>query len=163
MNEDAVAVTPDAVWLEANGWKTLEDDGGLIGHVGPFWLRADHGTARLGFIADTRHRNRGGHVQGGMIAALADRAMGQTVRMANGNQPQVTIQLDMHYIDVMRMGEFIEARCRVVRQARQIAFVEAEIFANGRLAATARGVWKMIRRRTDDSAAAAPALPESRA
>lgn len=144
MNETAVAAAPDATWLEANGWTRFEADG-FIAHVGPFWLRTDDGTARLAFLADDRHRNRGGNVQGGMIATLADRAMGQTVRMGNGNLPQVTVQLDIHYIDAIRIGEFIEARCRVIRQARQLAFVEAEIFSNGRLSATARGVWKMIR------------------
>lgn len=143
MSDDAVVAGPDAAWLEANGWRPFEDDG-FIGHVGPLWLRTDDGTARLAFIADDRHRNRGGNVQGGMIATLADRAMGQTVRMANGNLPQVTIQLDMHYVDATRIGEFVEARCRVVRQTRHIAFVEAEVFSNGRLAATARGIWKMM-------------------
>ena len=146
MNESATETTKLEVGsaLGANGWEIIEEDG-FIGHIGPFWLRTDDGTARLGFIADERHRNRGGNVQGGMIAALADRAMGHTVRMANGNQPHVTIQLDMHYVDATRIGDFVEARCRVVRLARQIAFVEAEVFSDGRLAATARGVWKMIR------------------
>jgi uncharacterized protein (TIGR00369 family) len=144
MNEDGSATSPTAMELEKAGWQQLETDG-FANHVGPFWLRTDDGTARLGFVADDRHRNRGGNVQGGMIATLADRAMGQTARMANGNQAQVTIQLDLHYISAARIGDFVEARCRVIKQARHIAFMEAEIHSSGRLAATARGIWKMTR------------------
>lgn len=144
MNEGGSTASPIVAELEGSGWRPLETDG-FVNHVGPFWLRTDDGTARVGFIADDRHRNRGGNVQGGMIATLADRAMGQTARMTHGNQAQVTIQLDLHYIDAARIGDFIEARCRVMKQARHIAFIEAEIYSSGRLAATARGIWKMTR------------------
>lgn len=144
MTERRPGAAPTAQDLISDGWERFEDDG-FIGWVGPFWLRTDDGTARIGFIADERHRNRGGNVQGGMIATLADRAMGQTIRMANSDRPHVTVQLDLHYIDAARIGDFVEARCRVLRLARQIAFVEAEIHSAGRLAATARGVWKMTR------------------
>jgi uncharacterized protein (TIGR00369 family) len=144
MDDEALVVGPKASWLEANGWQPLEGEG-FTAHVGPFWLNTGDRTARLGFIADDRHRNRNGNVQGGMIATLADRAMGQTGRMANSDLPHATIQLDMHYVDAVQIGEFVEARCRVMRRTRSVLFMEAEIMANGRLVATARGIWKVLK------------------
>lgn len=139
MTKASAPQTPSS--LQTDGWSEVIDDG-FIGLVGPLWLRTDDGTARLGFVADERHRNRGGNVQGGMIATLADRAMGHTARLAHGDLHHVTVQLDMHYIDSARIGEFIEARCRVVRLTRTLSFMEATIMAGDRLAATAHGIWK---------------------
>lgn len=144
MNGGDEARGPDAASLEADGWRQYGDDG-FVAHVGPFWAKEAGDVTRLGFIADDRHRNRGGNVQGGMIATLADRAMGQAGRTETGELPHVTIQLDMHYLDATRIGEFVEARSRVVRRTRHLLFIDAEILANGRLVAEARGIWKVLK------------------
>lgn len=149
---ELISARPDPDWLAANGWQIVEDDG-FIKHVGPFWLSTENGATRLGFIADNRHRNRLGNVQGGMIATLCDRALGTTIRLRNGNIPSVTVQLDLHYIDPTRIGEFVEARCKIVKRSRRLAFLEAEVFSNERLTAIARGVWKATAAPAEDSAA----------
>jgi uncharacterized protein (TIGR00369 family) len=98
----------------------------------------------MAFVADAKHRNRRDVVQGGMLATLADRAMGQAGRLANGDRAHATIQLDLHYIDAVRIGELVEARCSVVRRTHAVIFIEADILADERLVAKAKGIWKVL-------------------
>jgi uncharacterized protein (TIGR00369 family) len=129
--------------LLAAGWQRVNGDG-FVELVGPLWFRGDRSDFRMAFVAETKHRNRRGVVQGGMLATLADRAMGQAARLANDAQALATIQLDLHYIDAVQCGEFVEARCSVVRSTRAVIFVEADLFADDRLVAKAKGIWKVL-------------------
>ncbi len=40
-----------------------------------------------------------------MLMTFADRAMGRTCWYANERQPQATVQLDMHFVDAVQVGE----------------------------------------------------------
>jgi acyl-coenzyme A thioesterase PaaI-like protein len=57
------------------------------------------------------------------------------------------VQLDMHFIDAVQIGEFGNAKCRVVRRTRAPVFMSAELVAGARLVATANGVWKTLGKR----------------
>jgi acyl-coenzyme A thioesterase PaaI-like protein len=50
----------------------------------------------------------------------------------------------VHYLGAARIGDFVEARCRVKRQTRHVVFVESEPFSAGRMVATADGIWKFL-------------------
>jgi uncharacterized protein (TIGR00369 family) len=130
----------------AAGWEPYTDDG-FIGLVGPFWMRPDGDSYRFAFLAEPKHHNRRDVVQGGMIMTLADRAMGTTCWYANGRVPQATVQLDVQFVDAVQIGEFVEAKCRVVRRTRTIIFMAAELVVGERIIATASGVWKTLHRK----------------
>ena len=76
----------------AAGWEPYRDEG-FIGLVGPFWMRRSGDSYLYAFMAEPKHHNRRGVVQGGMLMTFADRTMGlaayQEVR-----QGVVTIQMD---------------------------------------------------------------------
>ena len=127
----------------AAGWTAYSDEG-FIGLVGPLWERPDGDSFRYAFMAEHKHHNRRGVVQGGMLMTFADRAMGMTSWYANGRQPQATVQLDVHFIDAVEIGEFVEAQCRVVRQTRTLMFMEADLIAGSRVVGTAHGIWKIL-------------------
>ena len=127
----------------ANGWEAYTDEG-FIGLVGPLWTRMEGDTHRFAFKAEHKHHNRRGVVQGGMLMTFADRTMGMTCWYANGQRPQATVQLDMHFLDAARIGEFIEAKCKVVRRTRALVFMEAELIVGDRIVAAAKGVWKTL-------------------
>ena len=65
-------------------------------------------------------------VHGGMLATLADQAMGMTALRASGNKPHATIELNMQFIDAVRLNEFVEAHCEVVRLTRAIIFMQCK-------------------------------------
>jgi acyl-coenzyme A thioesterase PaaI-like protein len=132
------------------GWRPYTDEG-FIGLVGPFWSRPNGGdegdSFEYAFMAEPKHHNRRGVVQGGMLMTFADRAMGMTCWYANARQPQATVQLDMHFIDAVRIGEFVECRATVVRRTRSLVFMSGELVVGDRVVATAKGVWKTLGKR----------------
>jgi acyl-coenzyme A thioesterase PaaI-like protein len=127
----------------ATGWQHHADKG-FLGLVGPIWERPAGDSYRYAFLAEAKHHNRRGVVQGGMLMTFADRAMGRTCWYANERQPQATVQLDMHFVDAVQVGEFVEAHCTVVRRTRALVFMSAELVVDERVVATANGVWKTL-------------------
>lgn len=132
--------------LIGTGWKRFEYDG-FCSFVGPFWERDLNGTLSLGFIADDRHKNRAGNVQGGMLATLADLALGVTARNDDRLRRQATIELNLQYIDSAKTGEFIVASCEVLRQTSNLAFMRGVIEADAKVVASISGVWRILKGR----------------
>ena len=130
----------------AAGWDPDEDEG-FVALVGPMWKRRSGETDRYAFVAEPKHHNRRGVVHGGMLMTFADRALGRTCRYANAHRPQATVQLDVHFIDAVKVGEFVEARCRVMRRTSTLMFASAELAVGTRVVATANGVWKTLGKR----------------
>ncbi len=130
------------------GWQRYgEDDTGFVGLIGPWWQRPKGDSFEYGFLAESKHHNRRGVVQGGMLMTFADRSLGMTCWYANEKQPQATVQLDVHFIDAVQIGEFVECRCRVVRRTRSLVFMTGDLVVGDRVVATANGVWKTLGKR----------------
>jgi acyl-coenzyme A thioesterase PaaI-like protein len=142
---DQIADTAKAALFDpvVAGWEPYRDDG-FIGLIGPFWMRQVGDSYLFAFMAEPKHHNRRGVVQGGMLMTFADRSMGMTCWYANERQPQATVQLDMHFIDAVQIGEFVEAKCEVVRRTRSLIFMSADLVVGARIVATAKGVWKTL-------------------
>jgi acyl-coenzyme A thioesterase PaaI-like protein len=127
----------------AAGWEPCPVEG-FVDLVGPIWQQPAGDSCRYAFLAEPKHHNRRGVVQGGMLMTFADFAMGRTSRFANGQKPQATIQLDVHFVAAVQVGEFVEARCTVVRRTRALMFMSAELVVGTRVVATAHGVWRIL-------------------
>jgi len=127
----------------AAGWEPYSDDG-FIGLIGPLWQKPAGEGYRYAFLAEPKHHNRRGVVQGGMLMSFADRSMGMTCWYANERQPQATVQLDVHFVDAVKVGEFVEAKCQVVRRTRSLVFMSGDLMVGDRVVATAKGVWKTL-------------------
>ena len=141
MSNDKPAVPPfDPA---AAGWEPYGHEG-FIGLVGPFWARKAGDSYEYAFLAEPKHHNRRHVVQGGMLMTFADRSMGMTCWYANGKRPQATVQLDMHFVDAVEIGEFVEAKCEVVRRTRALIFMNADLVVGTRVVATAKGIWKTL-------------------
>src|SRR5262249_24128925 len=87
----------------ADGWEVYRDEG-FIGLAGLFWTRPWGDSVRYAFLAEPKHHNRRGILQGGMLMTFADRAMGMTCWYANERRPQATVQLDVHFVDAVQIG-----------------------------------------------------------
>jgi acyl-coenzyme A thioesterase PaaI-like protein len=128
----------------SEGWALVEDSG-FIAHVGPlYWRPADGAYA---FRAEQKHANLIGVVHGGMLMSFADRALGETAMRAAEGANCVTIQLEMKFIDVGRLGDWIEFDPQVVKRTGSLVFMRGDVRAGPRLLASADGVWKILRRR----------------
>jgi acyl-coenzyme A thioesterase PaaI-like protein len=80
------------------------------------------------------------------LMTFADRALGMAAWQEIGHQPQATIQLDVHFVKTVKIGEFVEAQCEVVRRTRSVVFMRGTLVVGSHLVATANGIWKILSR-----------------
>ena len=72
-----------AAKLKSDGWKTVENTG-FLQLIGPLWQRLVDGVHEYALIAEDKHHNRRGLVQGGVLMTFADRTCGITARFVSG-------------------------------------------------------------------------------
>ena len=87
-----------AAKLKSDGWKIVETTG-FIHLIGPFWQRLVDGDDEYALIAEDKHHNRRGLVQGGVLMTFADRTCGMTARHVTGKPSMATAQLDVHFVE----------------------------------------------------------------
>jgi acyl-coenzyme A thioesterase PaaI-like protein len=130
--------------LKASGW-TLVETTGFISLVGPLWQRVVNGEHEYALLAQDKHHNRRGLVQGGVLMTFADRSSGMTARYVSGRPTLATVQMDTHFVDSAKIGEILVSKPHVVRATRSLIFTSAEITADKRCIAMASGVFKILK------------------
>jgi acyl-coenzyme A thioesterase PaaI-like protein len=130
--------------LTSDGWILVETSG-FLNLVGPLWQRMVDGEPEYALVAQEKHHNRRGMVQGGLLMTFADRACGMAARFVSGRPTMATVQLDVHFVDAGKIGETLMTRPRVIRSTRSLVFVNAEVKANDRTIVTANGVFKILK------------------
>lgn len=120
----------------AAGWAILPDKG-FIADVGPIWTRTAEGRRRFGFLAEPRHGNLVGIVQGGMIMTFADRGLGM-LAWEVVNAPVVTISYEHQFVGPARIGSFIELEGDVVRATPGLVTSPSGVIG------TCQGTWKIL-------------------
>ena len=133
-----------AAKLKSDGWSIVEISG-FLHLVGPLWQRVVNGEHEYALIAEDKHHNRRGLVQGGLLMTFADRTCGMTARYVSGRPTLATVQLDTHFVDSGKIGEILLSKPRVVRSTRSLIFVTTEVTAEKRCIAMASGVFKILK------------------
>ena len=107
---------------------------------------AEPGAVTLELELDDHHRNVQGFAHGGVLATIADAAMGLSVRSAlEPGRRHVTIEMGMHYLRPVTTGT-IAAAGRAVRVGTEIAYAEAIVTdAGGRDLARASGTYSVTK------------------
>ncbi|MBX9858975.1 MAG: PaaI family thioesterase [Sphingomonas sp.] len=119
----------------------------------PLWSMRDGEAFVLALKIAKPRTNSRGMAHGGLIAALADNAMGLSCVLATeGLGGVVTANLSVDLIGSARIGDWLEFRAQPVRVGRSLAFAECVVTAPDRLVARARAVFSVPR--SDASAAA---------
>ena len=133
-----------AAKLKSDGWSIVETTG-FIHLIGPLWHRLVDGHHEYALIAQDKHHNRRGLVQGGVLMTFADRTCGMTARHVTGRHTMATIQLDVHFVEAGKIGETLVSRPHVVRATRSLIFVNTEVTVDRRCIAMASGVFKILK------------------
>lgn len=116
----------------------------------PIYSAEIDGVVLLGIRLAERHCNSRGLVHGGVIASLADNAMGlsygATLRRLrpDAGGGAVTLGLQVDYVAPARPGAWLEIRPRVIRAGRSIGVVDAMVTADGQLVARASATFKLV-------------------
>ena len=130
--------------LKSLGWSVV-DATGFIALVGPLWHRVVNDVHEYALIAEDKHHNRRGVVQGGVLMTFADRSSGMTARYVSGKTSLATVQFDTQFVDAAKIGEILISKPRVVRATRSLIFMTIELTAGERCVAMASGVFKIMK------------------
>ena len=115
-------------------------------------VRAEPGKVEVALRAEDHHLNLLGTVHGGMLASVADTAMGLAMRTrAEPGSTYVTAQLDVHYLVPGRAGRIVGIG-RAVKSGRQTGYAEADVLEGDRLLARASATFIVVRERPDGEA-----------
>ena len=122
--------------------------------VSPAWRWLGIGLVDLGEDSATVEMtpsedmaNHAGFVHGGMITALADSAMGRSLRtLRPGVARAMSFDLKLTFISAAKVGETLRATGHVVHAGRRTAVTECRVEGpGGRLVATASGTFAITR------------------
>ena len=92
----------------------------------PLYSRRDAGGLTIGVAVREAHCNARGMAHGGLIAVLADNAMGLACALSGaGVGGLVTVSLTVDFVGTARIGDWIEVAAKPVRVGRSLAFAEA--------------------------------------
>lgn len=103
----------------------------------PLFCRELDGAVQLGLRIAEPHCNGRGFAHGGLIASLADNAMGWAVTRASQVQGAVTVHLSLDYMRSVLRGQWLQFEPRVVRVGKSLGVVDALITADGETVARA--------------------------
>jgi uncharacterized protein (TIGR00369 family) len=128
-----------ATWLEL--FRTGEGHPARGGWAEPYGVTVaavEEGHVVLQFEASEKHHQPNGVVQGGVLTAIADAAMGMAgMTVQEMGWANTTIELKINFVRPVIRG-LVKAEARVVRAGRTVIFLEATVLnAEGKVAAVA--------------------------
>ena len=125
------------------GFVPLERRSGLTDPWRPIWQKTTDKAVILALCATEAHCNARGFVHGGLIAALADNAMGYSCRrhLAEGTR-LVTVGLTLDYLATGEKGQWLTFETEFVKPGRSIAFTQCFVRADGTEIARANATFR---------------------
>lgn len=111
----------------------------------PIYAHAGLGCYRLGLLIAEAHCNTRGLLHGGVIAALADNAMGLTLGTALGSSGGiVTTSLALDYFNTGKPGQWLEIVPRLVSSGKSSGVADAIVSAGGVAIARANATFRVL-------------------
>ena len=127
------------------GFVPLERPSPFLYTVGPLFISGDGGEQEvIGLRIEEKHTNTVGIAHGGVLAALADVALGH--RLVFSTRPPrtlVTINLTLDFIGSAGRGAWLEARVEIHKQEGRMAFASARLSAGDRQVVRASGIFML--------------------
>jgi len=137
----AAAVRVGAVEVPA-GFTPFENQGPFLEAVGPILVRQGEQGPILALRAEQRHANHRGTVQGGLLATLADFALGRAIEAdAEDGRERATVSLTVDFLKPAQPGDWIESRTKVDRVGGKLSFADCSLTVDDREVVRARAVW----------------------
>ena len=119
------------------------------GLVGPFYSRHQDNDFSLGLRIEGRHCNSRGTCHGGLLATLADMALGYSCALAgdvDGAKPNfVTVDLSLQYLDSTHVGEWVQSEVKVLGAGSRTRSATGHLLANGKAVVRISANFRMTR------------------
>ncbi len=131
------------------GFEPMPTHGPAVDAWRPLYLRKSGGTVLLATVVRDALCNSHKLAHGGVIAALADQAMGQAYaiafRAAHGElRGLLTLQMALDYIAAAEIGTWLQFEPRVVLNGKSRGIVDCLATADGMLVARAHAVFRPL-------------------
>ncbi|MBE0615888.1 MAG: PaaI family thioesterase [Burkholderiales bacterium] len=131
-----------------HGFKPLFRTSPVLDLIGPLYSREEGKCLVIGLRAEAKHCNSRGTVHGGILATLADVALGYT--MAFSTEPPgnlVTANLSLDYAGTAKTGDWLEARVDIQKQGSRLSFANCYILVGEQRIVRASAVFVAAGRR----------------
>ena len=94
------------------------------------------------------HLNAASITHGGYIASIIDSGCGSAAHRSVENIPCVTISLEIKFIAPTKEGDEILGTATISKKTKSMIFLVCSLECDGKITATASGVWKILRNRS---------------
>ena len=92
------------------------------------------------------HLNAAGITHGGFISAVVDAGAGSAAHKSAGDSPCVTISLELKFISAVKLGQELIGTAKIQKKTKSMIFLTCELKVDNKIAATASGVWKILKK-----------------
>jgi len=111
----------------------------------PLYSRKTERAVTMGLRLAKAHTNARGLIHGGLIASLADNAMGYSCAQATDwTTSFVTVTLAVDYVGSAMTGQWLAVECEVIRTGSTLCFAQALIKADDAVIARANGTFRVV-------------------
>ena len=101
--------------------------------VGPLYERRDGDAVSIGMQIEQKHTNSRGICHGGVLATLADLALGYAMLARSGDKGSfLTAHLAVDYAGAAKTGDWLESKVEIQRVGARLAFANCYLVANGK-------------------------------
>ncbi|MFZ5658296.1 MAG: PaaI family thioesterase [Pseudomonadota bacterium] len=116
----------------------------FLEHMGARLVDLGEGRARVGLDIEAWHLQHLGFVHGGVISTLSDNT-GWYAAMSKlpAGRTSVTTEIKINYLKPAQ-GRYLEARARVLRRGKTLAFVVVEVYCDEQMIAYATGSYAIL-------------------
>jgi len=116
----------------------------FLDRIGPLYQRDDADGLVFGLLVLDHHCNRRGIAHGGLMATLADVALGKSAEWKSEPRARLlTIGISYDFIGIAKLGEWIEAEADFRRVGREIAFANCYVRSGGKVIGRANGQYRV--------------------
>jgi uncharacterized protein (TIGR00369 family) len=113
----------------------------------PLYSKRTDKAVIIGLRLATPHTNARGLIHGGLIAALADNAMGLSCAQQLGRTSSlVTIGLAVDFVGSATTGQWLTVESDVIRTGSTICFAQSLVMADGATIARANGTFRVVKK-----------------
>jgi uncharacterized protein (TIGR00369 family) len=113
----------------------------------PLYSKKTEKAVIMGLRLARPHTNARGLIHGGLIAALADNAMGYSCAQAmNWASSLLTISLAIDFVGSAEIGQWLSVESEVIRTGSTICFAQSLIKADEAVIARASGTFRVVRK-----------------
>ncbi len=137
------------------GFERIKRGGPFVAGLGELYYRRHGEDIVIALRVEQRHTNMRGIAHGGLLASLADTALGIGLTLwCEGRQSFVTVSLTTDFLEAARPGDWVEAHVQVERVGGRVAFAGCHLEANGKRLLRATGVFAVMQPLTPEQLAA---------